>query len=483
MNGWFGQVWLARLLIQRGLAIIYLIAFVVALRQFPALLGERGLLPAPLFLRGRRFRDSPSLFHWHYSDQWLRAVAWAGIVLAVLALGGVAEMGPAWLPVIEWLTLWFLYLSIVNAGQQFYAFGWESMLLEAGFFAAFLGPAAMRAPWIPLLILRWMLFRTELGAGLIKLRHDACWRDLTCLYYHYETQPLPNLLSRWFHRLPRAMQRFSVLFSHFIQIVVPFGLFAPQPVATLCGALAILHQLLLVVSGNYSWLNWLTVILGFSAFGDAALGFATPAATAVPAPMLVVLIALAAYAAYASIGPVQNLLSPRQAMNRSYNPWHLVGSYGAFGSVTRIRYEVVLEATTAPLLEASTEWHEYEFWAKPGDPRRRPPQVAPYHLRLDWAMWFLPFSVSVSSGGLRFPGHELWFLRFVRQLLVADPATVRLLRRAPFNTQRPAFVRALYYRYRFTTPAEQRAGCGWWQREQVGVYLPPVSLRCDLQTP
>src|SRR5436190_1707907 len=130
-----------------------------------------------------------------------------------------------------WLLLWVLYLSIVNVGQTFYGFGWESMLLEAGFLAAFLGPAWSQPSPIPVLALRWMLFRVELGAGLIKLRHDSCWRDLTCLYYHYETQPLPNPLSWYFHRIPRPVHRFSAAFSHFVQVIAPFGLFAPQPVA------------------------------------------------------------------------------------------------------------------------------------------------------------------------------------------------------------------------------------------------------------
>src|SRR5438105_5014149 len=140
--------------------------------------------------------------------RFLDAVAWTGIILSVVALSGLSETGPVWISLTTWLTLWFLYLSIVNVGQNFYAFGWESMLLEAGFFAAFLGPARLEASVIPVLILRWMLFRTELGAGLIKLRHDRCWRKLTCLFYHYETQPLPNPLSWYFHRLPRFMHKF-----------------------------------------------------------------------------------------------------------------------------------------------------------------------------------------------------------------------------------------------------------------------------------
>lgn len=476
MHGYFGTVALPRLLIQRGLATVYLIAFAVALRQFPALLGEHGLLPAPEFLQGQSFWGNPSLFHWGYSDRRLRAAAWAGIVLAALAVAGVAERGPVWVPVAVWLVLWFLYLSIVNVGQSFYAFGWESMLLEAGFFAAFLGPGWMHAPLIPILILRWMLFRTELGAGLIKLRHDPCWRDLTCLYYHYETQPLPNPFSRRFHRFPHRMQRLSVLFSHFVQIVAPFGLFAPQPVAAICGGLAILHQLLLIVSGKYSWLNWLTVILGFSAFSDVTLGYAAAASRPVPLAFFVVLLVLGAFTIAASVGPVRNFFSERQAMNRSYNPFHLVGSYGAFGSITRVRYEIVLEATLEPVLGDTTPWSEYEFRAKPGDPRRRPPQIAPWHWRLDWAMWFLPFSVRLGREGLLIPGHEIWFLRFAARLLAGDASTLRLLREAPFGGQRPAFLRALYYRYRFASPEERRATGAWWARELIGVYLPPVSL-------
>src|SRR5439155_13245884 len=168
-----------------------------------------------------------------YSDRFFSVLARVAIFLSVLALFGISEGGPLWLSVAIWFALWLAYLSIVNVGQTFYGFGWESMLVEAGFFAIFLGPASMRPSFIPVLLLRWMLFRVELGAGLIKLRHDRCWRDLTCLYYHYETQPLPNPLSWYFHRAPKLFHRFAVLFSHFVQIVVPFGLFAPQPVASI----------------------------------------------------------------------------------------------------------------------------------------------------------------------------------------------------------------------------------------------------------
>lgn len=475
-----GGLQLSRSLIQRGLAAIYLIAFLVVLNQFKPLLGERGLLPAPAFLKRMRFRDAPSIFCWRYSDRLVDAVAWTGIVLSALALAGISDSGPFWISLAVWLVLWALYLSIINIGQTFYAFGWESMLVEAGFFAAFLGPSGTQPSIIPIFILRWMLFRTEFGAGLIKLRHDPCWRDLTCLFYHYETQPLPNPLSWYFHRLPKIIHRTGVVGSHFVQVVVPFGLFAPQPIASIAGALIIFHQLWLIVSGNYSWLNWLTVVLGIAAFDDAVLKHLLPIALSRTAPRSTfenaLLLVIGAGTLVLSIQPVQNLLSRNQVMNYSYNPFHLVNTYGAFGSISKDRYEIVIEGTADAVPVESARWEEYEFKGKPGNPMRMPPQVAPYHLRLDWLVWFIPFSVTVHSRGIVFSGYSTWFIRFMRKLLENDPAILKLLRRNPFEQSRPTHVRALFYRYEYTTAEEKRRTGAWWTRQLVDIYLPPVSL-------
>jgi hypothetical protein len=354
------------------------------------------------------------------------------------------------------------------------------MLLEAGFFTAFLGTAQMRASVVPVLALRWMLFRTELGAGLIKLRHDPCWRDLTCLYYHYETQPLPNPLSWHFHRQPKWMHRLGVLFSHFVQVVAPFGLFAPQPVASMAAAILIFQQLWLIVSGNYSWLNWLTVVLGFAGFSDKLLSALLPLHVAsmmpIPLPWHIALYILAAATVMLSIQPALNLISRNQMMNFSYNRWHLVNTYGAFGSVGRESYEICMEGTADAVVNPATQWLEYEFKAKPGDPRRRPPQIAPYHLRLDWLIWFLPFSVHVTRHGIRVPGYEVWFLRFIRKLLTNDAPTLRLMGKNPFADAPPQFVRAIFYRYLFSDVQTKAATGAWWTREELGAYLPPVSL-------
>ena len=164
LHNYFGDLILTRLLIQRGMAAIYLVAFLSVIRQFKPLLGEHGLLPVPEFLRRNTWRETPSLFHWRYSDRLLDIVAWTGLFLSALALLGLTERGPIALSIAAWLILYALYLSIVNVGQNFFGFGWESMLLEAGFFAAFLGPAHTQPTIVPILILRWMLFRTEMGA-------------------------------------------------------------------------------------------------------------------------------------------------------------------------------------------------------------------------------------------------------------------------------------------------------------------------------
>ncbi|MFD0384820.1 lipase maturation factor family protein [Streptomyces stramineus] len=185
-------------------------------------------------------------------------------------MAGAADAVPLWASVVLWAALWVMYLSIVNVGQTWYGFGWESLLLEAGFLAVFLGNARTDPPVLVLWLMRWLLFRVEFGAGLIKMRGDTCWRDLTCLYYHHETQPMPGPLSRLFHRLPRPVHRVEVAANHVAQLVVPVLLFTPQPVASVAAAVVICTQLWLVASGNFAWLNWLTIVLAFSAVDGAA---------------------------------------------------------------------------------------------------------------------------------------------------------------------------------------------------------------------
>ncbi|GHB23679.1 membrane protein [Streptomyces chryseus] len=465
---WFTEpdYWLGRLVFQRALAAVYLVAFLAAALQFRALIGSRGILPVPEHLRRVPWRRSPTLFRLHYSDRFFAACAWAGVLLAAALVAGAADRLPLWTAMLMWAALWALYLSIVNVGQTWYAFGWESLLLEAGFLAVLLGNERTAPPVLVLWLLRWVLFRVEFGAGLIKLRGDRCWRELTCLDFHHETQPMPGPLSWFFHHLPKPLHRVEAAANHVTQLLVPVLLFTPQPVATAAAGLMIVTQLWLVLSGNFAWLNWLTIVLALSAV-DFSPWVTAPALPASPLWYEVVVLAVTALLLALSYRPARNLLSRRQAMNRSYDPLHLVNAYGAFGSISRVRQEIVVEGTDEAVVHRGTVWRAYEFKGKPGDPRRLPRQFAPYHLRLDWMMWFAALSPAYAYA---------WFDPFLERLLTADPATLRLLRGNPFPDAPPTHVRARVYRYRFTTWRELRATGAWWHRTFVREFRPPTAL-------
>jgi hypothetical protein len=390
------------------------------------------------------------------------------------------------------LGLWIVYGSFVHVGQTFYGYGWEMLLLEAGFLAVFLAPvwpwrwpAGLRAkvprgaprsvPSLPVIWLyRWLLFRLMLGAGLIKLRGDVCWRDLTCLVYHYETQPNPHPLSWLWHQAPTWVQSGGVLVNHFVEVVVPFGLFGPRRLRTIAGACTALFQITLILSGNLSFLNWLTLVITLACFDDAfwrrllpagwVMRTVEPAAAPLGRVARAVSVGLVVLVAWLSIEPVANMLSPRQQMNAGYDPLHLVNTYGAFGSVSRVRHEVVLEGARANRGEGSAEldWREYELPCKPGDPDRAPCWVTPYHYRLDWQMWF---------AGLSRAERQPWIFNLTYKLLEGDPDVLALFSYNPFPDAPPTYVRASLYEYHFTHWGER----GWWTRSRVGSYLPPLA--------
>ncbi len=482
----------ARQVLQRGVAALYVVAFVSTLNQFPALLGERGLLPAPELLEwarsskraGRMLR--PTLFRLiGYTDRRLVALCAAGIVVGTALVCGIPQSGPPWVPMLCFLVLWAGYMSITSIGQTFYSFGWEMLLLEAGFLAAFLGSDGQPPPTVVIVLMWWLVFRLEFGAGMIKIRGGREWRDLTALTYHHETQPMPGPLSRQAHLLPRWFHRLEVVGNHFAQLVVPWFLFAPLlglwvpgPAPGIIGAAAaavvIGTQLWLVATGNFAWLNWATIVLAFSAVAIPGIG--APAGDApdhppwlidgIPLPWLILTSTVGVLYMVLSRHPIKNLVARRQLMNASFNRWQLANAYGAFGTVTKERIEIVVEGTTDQDPDAAT-WREYGFKGKPGEVHRIPRQFAPYHLRLDWLMWFLPLGRSLDE----------WFTALLIKLLEADPAILRLLAQDPFAGQRPVWVRAVSYRYRFTTRTEFAVDRARWTRDRRRAVLGPLRLR------
>jgi hypothetical protein len=475
--------WLVRFIILRLFGLVSLMAFATWVNQGPALVGQHGLLPATLQFarraaelggRGAGFLETPSLFWINDSNAFMFGLGWLGVALSAAVLIGYANA-------LMLLVLWALQLSVISAGQTFYAFGWESQLAETAFLCAFLVPLWGGRPFpsrpparLVIWLFRWLIFRIMLGAGLIKLRGDPCWRDLSCLDYHFETQPVPNPLSPLFHALPHAAHQAGTLFNHLVELIAPFFLIAPRRWRHVAGLTMLALQLVLITSGNLSFLNWLTIVPIIAVFDDRFCQRVLPArlcaaATAAQATATssrgqrIAVGALVLMVAGLSIEPTLNLLSSEQQMNATFDRLRLVNTYGAFGSVGRERNEIVFEATADADLATASHWAPYEFKCKPGDPDRRPCWMSPYHFRLDWLIWF-----AAMGEPTQFP----WSIHFVWKLLQADPALLALLAHAPLGAQRPTFVRATLYRYQLA-PLRSRSV---WQRTELGPWLPPISL-------
>lgn len=479
------QYWLTRFIILRWTGFIYAVAFFCAAQQIVPLIGEHGLLPVGNYLdavehharsRGGAFAMMPGIFWFGHSDAALVAWAWIGLTLALVVMCGFANS-------IIMTALWAIYMSFIHVGQEWYGYGWEIQLLETGFLAIFLCPLLDPRPFpkhppaaLVIWMYRWLGFRIMLGAGLIKIRGDECWRDLTCLSFHYLTQPIPNPLSRALHEMPLWFHKAGALWNHIVELVVPWFAFGPRTARHIAGVLLVSFQFILIASGNLSFLNWLTVVPYLACFDDTLLARCIPrslsarvesaresAATPGTAATITVF-SLALLVAFLSLDPVANLFSPRQAMNTSFNSLHLVNTYGAFGTVGRERHEIVFEGTRDTILTDRTEWREYDFPAKPGTPTRPPRIIAPYQPRLDWAIWFAAMSTHE-----RYP----WTVHLVWKLLHNDPGALSLLATNPFPGDPPRYIRARFYRYEFAPPGERRRN--YWKRTLLGDWLPPLS--------
>ena len=477
--------WLTRFLILRLLGLVYLVAFLVAARQIVPLIGSHGLTPVRQYLsetgslydsRWQAFERHPSLFWLDASDSFLQRMAWVGVGLSLPVLMGFANA-------VLMALLWALYMSFVHVGQVWYGYGWEIQLLETGFLAIFLCPLLDPRPFprrapptVVIWLLRWLVFRIMVGAGLIKLRGDACWRNLTCLDYHYETQPIPNPLSWYAHFAPRWFHRAGVLYNHLTELVAPWLAFAPRVWRHLAGSVMVAFQVFLIFSGNLSFLNYLTIVPVLACFDDGLLSALLPASLAARArraaehaapsrPQQIAAYALVALVAVLSVEPVANLISPGQIMNTSFSAFDLVNTYGAFGSVNRERHEVVFEGTRDEVVGPQTRWKPYEFRCKPGETTRAPCIVSPYQPRIVWQLWFASMAP---------PEHEPWAVHLVWKLLHGDPGARSLLESDPFPSAPPRYIRARYYRYEFAPPGDKSGA--WWHRTLLTDWLFPLSI-------
>jgi predicted DCC family thiol-disulfide oxidoreductase YuxK len=500
--GWGERVerpdhFLMRWFFLRALGVIYLIAFVSLWTQINGLLGSHGILPADQFMSAvreqcatqniglERYHLLPTLCWFNASDGFLHFQCAAGTALAVLLLFGVA---PA--PCLA--LLWLLYLSLVTVGRDFLAFQWDNLLLEAGFLAIFLAPLqwlprpSREAPpsWIVLWLLRLLLFKLMFSSGCVKLLSgDPAWRNLTALTFHYQTQPLPTWPAWYANLLPLWFQKFSCAAMFAVELGAPLLIFTPRRLRFFGGAAIASLQVLILLTGNYTFFNLLTLALCFLLLDDFVFQKILPERFArffsinhqlsainrfrswpksLLTTLAAVVVAISLFQVASLFGARSGLWWPAAFLEVQLGPFRTVNSYGLFAVMTTQRREIIVKGS-----DDGTKWLAYEFKYKPGDVNHPPAFVAPFQPRLDWQLWF------AALGDQR---QNPWFGDFCERLLQGSPDVLALLAKNPFPDRPPHYLRAEFYDYHFTNAAERRATGAWWRRDFIGDYLPSISL-------
>jgi hypothetical protein len=476
MEYWFGLdpsgYTLAIDLLVRAIGLLYIIVYIPFLYDIRGLIGKDGILPLSEYLPiikerlgNKRFYYLPTLFWINSSDRALLGIVWFGMLLGFLLMLGICP------PLILFM-LYLVHLSLTSAGQDFMHFGWETFLMEITQ-GAFLIVATLPYNTIGWIGLNFLLFRFHFQAGYSKiLSQDPNWKNLTAISYHYLTQPLPNTISWYFHKLPLWFHKLSVGIMFYGEMLIPFAIFSPPEVRLFVFTQLVGLQLTIWFTGNLSYLNHMTIIcciiLVHNKFLEPFLGAAAPMGD--PSPWLwqgFITVLASGWLALEVINFV-HMIFPRHIFNRIlsfFYPLHMAYPHGIFAVMTTKRYEIIIEGSND-----GQNWREYQFFYKPGDIAWRPRRISPYQPRLDWQAWFLPF---------RSFNTQLWFQQFLTKLLQGSYRVTKLLKYNPFPDSPPRFIRALVYDYEFTTSKEREETGHWWKRRLLGSFSPTMRLATD----
>lgn len=453
----------------KTVCLCYFFAFASLREQVLGLFGSRGIHPIHDFLYGMSQRAGkkpffwiPTIFWWRSDDKFLQTAALLGCIGSVLAFFNV-------MPTFLLALLWILYLSFMSVGSPFLHFQWDTLLLEVGFAAPFV---TLTSP-APVLIQAWLcflVFRFILASGLVKLL-SRCkeWKSLNAMAYHFETQPLPNLGGFFAHNALKRCAKVMTSLVFVFEIGVPFLFLGSAGVRSLGAFLSILFQIAISVTGNYAFFNLLTIALCFPLISDTYLEWLRPLYHSVgmfePSPFLSLLLN--------AVGAVMLLLNAiafiRQFTTLDWLPakyshlarFYITNTYGLFARMTTVRNEVILEGS-----RDGTHWKEYHFKYKPGTLNAQPLQIAPFHPRLDWQLWFSALTPTPQ---------DPWWHAFMMRLLQGSKDVEALLKVNPFPDEPPAFLRAHLYRYRFNSFSDWKKSGNYWIRTYVGTYMKPMS--------
>jgi hypothetical protein len=496
---------LPRWIFLRALGLIYYSAFFSLLRQIRGLIGPHGILPAGEYLQAlaERFGHAgywyaPTLLWLSSSAHMLSGICWVGMIASVLLVLNLWPRGM--------LAVCFVcFLSFVSAAQDFSAYQSDGMLLEAGFIALFFAPAGIRPGWgeesrpshASLFLLVWEGFRIYFESGVAKIMSgDPQWRNFTALDEYYQNGPLPTWIGWHMEHLPHWFHAATSAGTLVLELGLAWMMFLPRRIRILCFLILTPWQIGIILSANYTFLNYLVLALGILLLDDQFVlpflpGFmknsylATKEAKPLAAPALeeswwkklrvqlcalklAVTAVMLTWIFYATLAQLVWMVKPWPLPTTPVSvlePLRVANRYGLFAVMTRGRYEIEFQGS-----EDGKDWVVYPFRYKPQDPSKAPGIYAPYQPRFDWNLWFASLSAW---------RQEPIVVRTEQNLLRGDADVLLLFAGNPFPHGPPRQVRAVAWQYWFTTPDEKRTQGTWWRRQQLGLYAPTLERESD----
>ncbi len=508
-----GHLW-ARWIFLRALGLIYFSAFYSFYFQIKGLIGPNGILPATDYLQAVsaqlhsiRYWYAPTLLWISASDHALMIICWAGIITSLLVFVNV------W-PRASLAVCFVCFLSFIAAAQDFASYQSDGMLLAAGFLSLFLAPPEI-LPGIgrahppsraSQFLLLWVWFRIYFESGVVKiLSGDRSWRNFTAMDDYYQNSPLPTWIGWYVQHLPHWFHAATVGLTFAVELVFCWALFLPRRFRIACFCIVTPFQIGIILTGNYAFLNYIVLSLGFLLLDDGFIEWLIPekirqlidrpsannrvtehARQLAPSDGSQSGVSTVGVSTRALIGIVLSgicflwifyvttaklvwMFAPSMPLPKSpveaLEPFRIANQYGLFAVMTHARYEIEFQGS-----QDGQTWTPYPFRYKPQNTHAAPGIYAPYQPRFEWNLWF----ASLGS----WPQY-----RFVvwteERLLSNDPDVLQLFRKNPFGADRPKEVRAVIYQYWFTSLKTKRETGRWWKRELLGIYAPSLAREPD----
>ncbi len=496
---------LPRWIFLRALGLIYYSAFFSLVFQIRGLIGPHGILPAGEYLQAVAERFGHAAYWYALTLLWfsssahvLAGICWVGMIASLLL---VLNLWPRGMLAICSVC----FLSFVSAAQEFSGYQSDGMLLEAGFIAMFFAPAGFRPGWgeesrpsrASLFLLVWEGFRIYFESGIAKIMGgDPQWRNFTALDEYYQNGPLPTWIGWYMQHLPHWFHAATAFGTLAVELGLAWMRFLPRRIRIVCFFIVTPWQIGIILSANYTFLNYLVLALGFLLLDDQfvlpylprfmkesylATKEAKPLAAPIPenkwrkkfreqfsALKLALTAVMLTWIFYVTLAEMVWMVKPLPLPTSpvsALEPFRIANRYGLFAVMTRGRFEIEFQGS-----DDGQTWLVYPFRFKPQDPSKAPGIYAPYQPRFDWNLWF----ASLSSWR-----QEPIVVRTEQSLLRGDSDVLLLFAGNAFPHASPRQVRAVIWQYWFTTPTERHSQGLWWRRQQLGLYAPTLERESD----